>query len=587
MAGKHALWLLWLFAGAVQALCPRWTPARAVEEITHLQQQLRRWDNAYYRDGQTLVDDSLYDSLQRRLQQWQHCFQPAAPKDRSVWADNGTVDHPVAHTGVKKLSDKLAVAYWMQGKGALWLQPKVDGVAVTLLYQSGKLSALISRGDGLKGQSWLDKAPFIPTIPQEIADKRPMLVLQGELFLVVNDHQQALQGGRNARAQVAGALMRQEPSPLLSRLGLFIWAWPDGPETMALRQTTLKQLGFGLSSAWTQPVSSEEEVAYWRDLWFRSPLPFVTDGVVIHQDRRSAGKQWMPGSSDEVAAWKYNPPIVSSEVQTIEFPIGRTGKIAVVLHVTPVQLDDKTVRRVSLGSLARWRSLNIVPGDQITIGLAGQGIPRLEKVIWRVIQRNPPEPPDPQQYHSLSCFYNGAACRKQFISRLSWLSQKGMLDLPGIQRSTWQRLLQLPSFVHIFSWLTMDVDQLSAVPGISPQRAKQIMHYFNMARDQPFRRWVKALGVPLPEAALNALPDSSWERLLSRSAQSWQQLPGVGATLAQKIENWLKDKQVRELIEFIQRSQVGQIKAQAAASPAPLSSGLPQRDAVNFPGAGS
>ncbi|ARJ41962.1 DNA ligase B [Pantoea alhagi] len=587
MSGKMALWLLCLFAGAAQALCPRWTPARASEEIAYLQQQLRNWDNAYYRDGQTLIDDALYDSLQQRLRQWQRCFQPATVPDRSVWADNGTVDHPVAHTGVKKLPDKLAVAYWMQGKGPLWIQPKVDGVAVTLVYRQGKLASLISRGDGLKGQNWLNKAAYIPALPQVIPDKRPVLVLQGELFLTVTDHQQATDGGKNARAQVAGALMRQQPSSLLSRLGIFIWAWPDGPQTMAQRQTALKQLGFGLASAWTQPVNSEEEVALWRARWFRAPLPFVTDGVVIHQDRRSAGKQWLPGNSEEVAAWKYNPPVISSEVQSIDFPIGRTGKISVVLNVAPVQLDDKTVRRVSLGSLARWQALNIVPGDQVAISLAGQGIPHLEKVIWRVMQRHRPEPPASQNYHSLSCFYNSAECRKQLLSRLSWLSQREGLDLPGIQRSTWQRLLQHPDFVHLFSWLNMSSEQLSDVPGITPQRARQIVHYFNQVQHQPFRRWVKALGVPLPTAALNALPDNNWPQLLSRSLQSWQQLPGIGKTLAQRIDLWLKDKQVKEMIDVIQQWQAARKGKEEASLPDSESLALPVSQPANVPDVGN
>lgn len=555
MSGREALWLLWLFAGAAQALCPRWAPARAAEEMVHLQQQLRSWDSAYYNDGETLIDDALYDGLQRRLQRWQHCFQPAAEPDRSVWARSGVMDHPVAHTGVKKLPDKLAVAYWMQGKKSLWLQPKVDGVAVTLVYRQGKLAALISRGDGAKGQNWLNKAPYIPALPQEIDDKRPQLILQGELFLAVNDHQQSLHGSKNARAQVAGALMRQTPSPILSQLGIFIWAWPDGPETMAMRQKALKRLGFGLSGDWTRPVSDEEDVARWRNHWFRSPLPFVTDGVVIHQDKRSTGKQWLPGSSEESAAWKYTPPVISSEVLSVEFPVGRTGKIAVVLNVAPVQLDDKTVRRVSLGSLARWQALDIVPGDQVAIGLAGQGIPRFEHVVWRVVQRDRPVAPDPQQYHSLSCFYYSTDCRKQFISRLSWMSRKNVLDLPGIQRSTWLRLLQQPGFTHIFSWMTMSADRLSTITGITPQRAQQIVHHFNLAQRQPLRRWVKALGAPIPEAALLALPDSSWTALLARDAHDWQQLPGIGVTLAERIENWLRDKEVRELIAFIQQQQ--------------------------------
>nr|MBA2817749.1 DNA ligase B [Candidatus Pantoea persica] len=91
---------------------------------------------------------------------------------------NGNVAHPVAHTGVRKLRDKLAMAYWMQNRRDLWVQPKIDGVAVTLVYEAGKLTALISRGDGLRGESWLAKAAWIPAIPLSIKSDVPRIVLR-------------------------------------------------------------------------------------------------------------------------------------------------------------------------------------------------------------------------------------------------------------------------------------------------------------------------------------------------------------------------------------------------------------------------
>lgn len=130
------------------------------------------------------------------------------------------------------------------------------------------------------------------------------------------------------------------------------------------------------------------------------------------------------GQSGDVAAWKYLPPLVSSEVLSIDFPPGRTGKIAVVLNLQPVQLDDKSVRRVNIGSLKRWQALDIIPGDQVAISLAGQGVPRFERVVWRVAQRNTPAAPEPQNYHPLSCFNTKKACRGQFLARLNWLSKK-------------------------------------------------------------------------------------------------------------------------------------------------------------------
>lgn len=556
------LYLLLLAAGSAQALCPAWTPARAGEEIARLQRQLERWDQAYYRDGQSLVRDTDYDTLLQRLKSWQRCFTPTHPTYDSQLPASGRVAHPVAHTGVKKLRDKLALAYWMQDRRDLWVQPKIDGVAVTLVYETGKLAALISRGDGLHGESWLAKAAYIPAIPLKIKSDAPRVVLQGELFLKMTDHHQSRDGGKNARAQVAGALISQSPGPLLADIGLFIWGWPDGPAGMSDRLRQLADWGLDLAQAWSQPVRDEEEVAVWRERWFNAPLPFATDGVVVHQAMRPAGQSWMPGEGDWAVAWKFEPPDATSEVRSVDFTTGRTGNIAVVLTLQPVALDDKIVRRVNLGSLRRWRAWDVIPGDQVAISLAGQGIPRLERVIWRVAERDYPQPPDAESFTPLSCLSATPACRQQLLARLSWLSQKSVLDIAGVQRSTWLRLLENPAMSHLFSWLTLTPEQIAQSSGISPTRAQQLWHRFNLTRQQPLRRWIGALGIPLPRRALNALPDRSWDEVQQRGVQQWQALPGVGAILAQRIHAMLQDAQIQKLIAFLRQQGIpGEVSA--------------------------
>lgn len=550
--------LLWLFSASVLAerVCPNWSPIRAGQEMTQLQTQLRHWDDAYYRQGQNLVSDVDYDSLQQRLRQWQQCFTPDQAAYAAQLTTDGTALHPVAHTGVRKLRDKRAVMEWMQGKSDLWVQPKVDGVAVTLIYRQGQLASLVSRGDGLRGEEWRTRAAMIPAIPQRIITTQDEVVLQGELFLQMTDHRQALDGGKNARAQVAGAMMRHDATPLLAQLGVFIWAWPDGPASMSERLAQLSRWGFDLTGRWSERVNDEDEVASWRDRWFQGRLPFATDGVVIHQSPVRMGRDWQPGQGNWSAAWKYQPAEVSSEVRSVAFNIGRTGKIAVVLNLIPVQLDDKTVRRVNIGSLRRWRELDVIAGDQVTLALAGLGIPRIERVIWRVAQREYPDAPQSNDFHELSCLAFSAPCRAQFLSRLSWLSEKSVLDINGIQRSTWQRLLDSGTITHLFSWMELTPEQIAQVAGISPARAQQIWRRFNQTRQQPLRRWVMALGLPIPRAALQALPDGQWQQLQMRTAESWQQLPGIGSTLAQRIVTMLHDYQVQQLITFLQHQAI-------------------------------
>jgi len=555
-------WIWWLCISLVQAesraeaLCPAWSPARAEREIGQLQAQLRRWDRAYYQQGISPVRDSEYDSLLARLEQWQHCFTPHQPRpDAALSAGNGAL-HPVAHTGLRKLRDKSAVAHWMQHKSALWVQPKIDGVAVTLVYRNGRLVSLMSRGDGLRGEEWLAKAKYITAIPQQINTGLNDVVLQGELFLTMTDHHQAREGGVNARAQVAGAMMRREHSPLLAHLGIFIWAWPDGPASLSGQLSQLALWGFDLTRQWSQPVRDAEQVAQWRERWFRAGLPFVTDGIVIHALPVQAGRDWQPGQSSWSAAWKYQPAEVSSEVRSVIFTTGRTGKTAVVLDLQPVQIEDKTVRRVSLGSVARWRLLNVIAGDQVTITLAGLGIPRLERVIWRVAERHYPEPPAEDRYTATSCLSVTPACRMQFLARLSGLSQKNVLNIPGMQRNNWQRLLQGGDITHLFSWLTLTPEQIAASAAMSPERAQRLWHQFNLTRQQPLRHWLSALGIPLPRKALAALPDREWSAVLARTEADWQQLPGVGNILSQRIIAMLQEPQLRQLIRFLQQQGI-------------------------------
>jgi len=541
---------------AHSAVCPVWTPVRATEEIGRLQQQLQHWDDAYYRQGQSPVTDTDYDALQQRLVTWQHCFSASQPTYSPQLPGKGEHLHPIAHTGVKKMRDKLALAYWMQGRRDLWVQPKVDGIAVSLVYRHGRLVSLLSRGDGLRGEEWLAKAAWIPAIPLHIETPLDEVVLQGELFLLMNGHQQAIDGGKNARSLVAGAMMSRQRTPLLDSLGVFIWAWPDGPATMTERHEQLSRWGLGIAAEWSHNVKDEEDVAIWCERWFHAALPFVTDGVVVHQSLRPAGKNWLPGEGIWAVAWKYQPPEVSAEVLSVDFPIGRTGKIAAVLNLQPVQLDDKTVRRVNVGSLRRWQESDIVAGDVVTLSLAGQGIPRLERVIWRVAERHYPLPPEASRYTPLSCYTFSAECQKQLLAKLRWLSQKTVLNIPGVERSTWLRLLESGSMTHLFGWLTLTPEQIAAATDLSPERAEQLWHRFNLARQQPFRRWVKALGVSLPQKALNALPDQQWESIMRRDVMAWQTLPGVGAGLATRLAEQFQDARLQALIAFLQQQGI-------------------------------
>lgn len=550
-------WLLMLslvlsvLTSIASASCPAWSPLQADEEVKSLKNQLKQWDDAYYREGRSPVSDEVYDQLRSRLNEWQRCYHPAAPLLQPTLSTHGKVLHPVAHTGIKKLADRAAVSRWIKGKSDLWVQPKVDGVAITLVYRQGKLAKLLSRGDGFKGEDWTAKAAMIESIPKMLSGSLGDSVLQGELFLKRERHVQKTMGGINARSKVAGAMMRQTNSGSLNDFGVFIWAWPDGPADLKQKLELLDKAGFPLANMWSKPVTSLSEISSLRNDWFTSPLPFVTDGIVIRQGVEPAGKFWQPGQASWLVAWKYPPAQQLADVKGIRFNVGRTGKIAVILDLEPLQLDDKKVKRVNVGSVKRWQELDIAPGDQVLVSLAGQGIPGISEVVWRVSQRNKPQPPMQINITPLSCFYAAAECRKQFFARLTWMSSPGVLNIKGVSKNTWHKLSQSYHLEHIFSWLQLSHESLVQLNGFSAGKAEQIWHQFSMARQQPFRRWLMAFGLPLPKPAMNLLTDTHWHQLVMRDELSWQELPGVGAERAKKLVEFVNYPQINALAAFL------------------------------------
>lgn len=539
---------------SVWAVCPAWSPARAQEEISRLQQQIKQWDDDYWKEGKSEVDDGVYDQLSARLTQWQRCFG-SEPRDVMMPPLNGAVMHPVAHTGVRKMVDKNALSLWMRERSDLWVQPKVDGVAVTLVYRDGKLNKAISRGNGLKGEDWTQKVSLISAVPQTVSGPLANSTLQGEIFLQREGHIQQQMEGINARAKVAGLMMRQDDSDTLNSLGVFVWAWPDGPQLMSDRLKELATAGFTLTQTYTRAVKNADEVARVRNEWWKAELPFVTDGVVVRAAKEPESRHWLPGQAEWLVAWKYQPVAQVAEVKAIQFAVGKSGKISVVASLAPVMLDDKKVQRVNIGSVRRWQEWDIAPGDQILVSLAGQGIPRIDDVVWRGAERTKPTPPE-NRFNSLTCYFASDVCQEQFISRLVWLGSKQVLGLDGIGEAGWRALHQTHRFEHIFSWLLLTPEQLQNTPGIAKSKSAQLWHQFNLARKQPFTRWVMAMGIPLTRAALNASDERSWSQLLFSTEQFWQQLPGTGSGRARQVIEWKENAQIKKLGSWLAAQQI-------------------------------
>ncbi|WP_342654271.1 NAD-dependent DNA ligase LigB [Pseudomonas sp. F3-2] len=550
-----ALCALPLLANQVNAQsCPDWSPFKARSEIALQQAQIEKWDDSYHRQGVSLVADELYDQSRERLAYLRSCFarSPAAGDD-PLKTSGGTIAHPVPHTGLNKLRDEMAVQAWLKGRSDLWIQPKVDGVAVTLVYENGKLVQMISRGNGVTGQDWVGHAHQIASIPHHLAWEKT-LVLQGELYWKLDDHVQADAGSLNARSKVAGLMARKFISEAEgASIGLFVWDWPDGPTAMRERLAGLRALGFEDSLRFSEPMEGFNQAQRWRDHWYRSPLPFATDGVVIRQGERPTSQRWQAKAPYWIAAWKYPFAQALAEVRKVNFNVGRSGKITPVLDLVPVQLDDRKISRISVGSLRRFEELDIRAGDQVAISLAGLTIPRLDGVVSRSAEREVLKIPVSTDYHSLSCWQPVEGCEGQFRERLKWLSGKKGLALSGVGPGTWDKLINAGHINGLLDWMTLDGAQLANIPGLGSRSSAKLLETFQGAREQSFVIWLKAIG--LPPAAGAPLGDS-WSALAARSVDQWQAQSGVGPGRAKQLHAFFQDPHVQALSEQLREQGI-------------------------------
>ena len=549
-------WLMWLAGFAFvctnhahAADCPSWSATRAQQELTALQGQLERWNHAYRVDGQSPVDDAVYDQSLSRFKRWRGCFPAQAPALPTHLGDaTGSVQAAVVQTGLAKLPDAVALSAWMQARAMrdLWVQPKADGVAVTLLYVDGRLRQATSRGDGVMGSDWTAKAQLIAAIPKQLTHAPARVVLQGEIYWRLPGHVQADDGGARARSAVAGALARTNlDSATAAQIGLFVWDWPSGPANMQARLAGLQAMGLIDSVTYTHPVSSLDDVVRWRNQWYHHALPFAADGTVLRQGRRPAASSWRAAPPDWAVAWKYPAAQALAEVRNVVFTIGRTGRITPVLELEPVQLDDHRVQRVSVGSLRRWQQLDIRPGDQVELALAGLTIPKLQSVAWRTQVRAAVTVPDPHRYGPLTCWHPVAGCEEQFLARLEWLSGKRALRLDGVGSATWQALLDANLLHNLLDWTQLTPTKLARVPGLSAARAAALVQTFAAARERPFASWLRALGAPSTGSAR----PQGWAELSGRSEAEWQKTAGIGTGRAQRLVDYFSDPDVRALAD--------------------------------------
>ncbi|EMT6576276.1 NAD-dependent DNA ligase LigB [Providencia rettgeri] len=533
--------------GAINEQCEGQNSKIIRQESYRLGKQLQQWNQTYRLAGSSSISDEAYDQLFNLWRSLQRCQQlPEVLPDVQLPEKSKLTMHPIPHTGLKKLNES-EVYSWVATRKNIWLQPKVDGVAVTLVYKNGKLISMISRGNSIEGIEWRAKADFIPAIPKQIKYSS-MLVLQGELFWRMNGHIQAKSGGVNARNKIAGWLMRKNtPTAPEENIGIFIWAWPAGDANPKTQLTLLSEIGFPLAEQYSHKIENETQAKQLREYYYQGQLPFATDGVVLKNFPAPAASAWQSKQNSWAIAWKYPLRSVLSEVTKLKFNIGRTGKVSVVTEIIPINIDSKTISKVNAGSLSSWEKRDLLVGDKILVSLSGLGSPKIEEVVWRREKREYPNVSTFKQFHALSCLTYTKVCSQQFVARLTWLGKQ--LSIRGINQATWCQWAEGHNLTQLTTWLSEQWQ--SDLP--KGKKHQMLVKQLKMAKAQPISLWLKGLAIPLPKlhvkkvSDIDMLYDSSWVNSINLTELQ-----------KKKLAKWLAEPEIQSILRILSDMQATQ-----------------------------
>ena len=396
---KHLGLLLLILSSCSQASeCPQWNNTEAKSRITALAAEIWRHDILYHEQNKPQISDAEYDVLEWRLTHLQQCFPSVSARRYQPEAQSRSLQHVAFMGSLKKADDEGDVKAFLQkfSISGVILQPKIDGIAVELIYKKGRLIKAITRGDGDRGESIIDHVKPMALIPQELPEAID-LVLHGELFIRLDIVDKTiLKKYTSARHLVAGQVNRKKPVlDALKTIDFFPWKWVDAPfasETDTIN--TLHKLGFKHPLKYTHNITTLKDVSSWRKIYANKKNDiFLMDGIVIKSasiaDQKKAGSNQK--HPDWALAWKFPAITAVTTVIDIEFSKGQTGKITPVLILTPVTIEGRNIQRVSLGSLNIFHSKNIAIGDQVSVMLKGAATPVFGRVILRGADRSMPE----------------------------------------------------------------------------------------------------------------------------------------------------------------------------------------------------
>lgn len=569
---------------------------RARAEV--LRQTLRHHNHRYYVLDDPEISDAEYDQLFGELQaleaQWPSLATPDSPTLRVGGAPLDKFETVVHSLPMRSLDNAFnaddvrefakRIERQLPDVEALdfTLEPKMDGVAVELVYRDGLLALASTRGDGIRGEVITANARTIRTVPlrlKAIDGQVPTLLeVRAEVFInraafeKLNHERTAqdLPPFANARNAAAGSL-RQLDSQITAQRPLAAFCYGIGrfdgasPATQGAILEYLKAAGLPVNPLVRSGQSIAAALEFYHELERRRPqLPYDIDGMVIKVER--VDFQERLGATSRSPRWaiayKFKAVQATTSLLKIEVQVGRTGTLTPVAHLAPVNVGGVIVSRATLHNQEEIDRKDIRIGDRVLVQRAGDVIPEVVKAIPS--QRSGKEirfaMPDQcpacasavvQLRDEIALRCVNTDCPAQIKERIRHFASKKAFDIDGLGKKIVAQLVDqgvVRSFPDLFD---LEVETLAALERLGDKSARNLVASIAASKKISLDRFIFALGirhVGEHAAGLLAREFHDWDRLEDADAEALETIDGIGPIVAQSLKTFVDQKANQQMV---------------------------------------
>lgn len=561
----------------------------AKKRIDELVKLLNYHSQLYYVEDRNEITDYEYDMLQQELKGLEEQFPQFVRSDSPTQRVGGKaisifekVTHRVQMGSLQDVFSFEQVRSFVEtvqqavDKPQFVVEPKIDGLSVSLEYHNGELAIGSTRGDGFVGEDVTSNLKTVKSIPIKINEEMPLIEVRGETYmprnvflkLVKEQEDNDEQPFKNPRNAAAGSLRQKDPKIAAKRkLDIFVFNVQqiEGKELTSHKESLdyLKTLGFKTIPDYKRVSTADEVIDCIKAIGEkRFDLPFDIDGVVIKVD--DFRQREILGATAKVPKWavayKFPPEEKTSKLLDIELNVGRTGAITPVAVFEPVFLAGTSVSRATLHNQDFIREKNISVGDIIKVRKAGDIIPEVlgsvEKHgdgVFTLPECCPvcgTKLVKSEEEAAVRC--PNVECPAQIFRSIVHFASKSAMNIDGLGPQIIHTLLDNKLITSVADLYTLSENKLLQLDNFKEKSVNNLLSAIEKSKSNSLDRLVFGLGIRnIGQASAKLLCDKfgDLDNIMNASAEQISEIDGFGGVMAQSVYNAFHEEHMKELIQ--------------------------------------